>query len=323
MKFHLNFPINKIIPSIQIEDKILLLGSCFAENIGDKLLESKFRITANPHGIIYSPASIAKALKTYLNGTSYTEENLFYHNGLWQSWNHHSRFSKTNKDQCLKEINDQLTLAHQYIQTCDWLIITLGSSFVYKHIEKGYLVGNCHKVAANSFEKILLSSEESEKFLSDSINAIREVNPKLKIVLTVSPVRYIRDGVVENNRSKAQLIQAVHQIKEKLENVFYFPAYELVIDDLRDYRFYKDDLVHPTDQAVNYVWEKFSDACFSDATKEILEKIEKIIHARNHKPFNPESAEHLLFKKKIREEAERLQSKFPFIDLNSEIAFFS
>jgi hypothetical protein len=323
MRFHLNFAINKIVSSIQPEDKIMLMGSCFAENIGVKLQESKFNIATNPHGILYNPASIAKSLNQYLSGELYTEKHLFNHGGLWHSWEHHSRFSNPDKENCLKAINDQISFAHHYIHNCDWLIITLGSSFAYKHNEKDCIVGNCHKVAADSFEKILLTSEESEKILSDAFSAIRKVNPKLKIILTVSPVRYIRDGVVENNLSKALLIQAVHQLKNKMENIFYFPAYELVIDDLRDYRFYKDDLVHPTEQAVDYVWEKFSDACFSETTKDVLEKIKKIISAKKHKPFNAESAEHLHFKRKMREETEKLQKNFPFMDLNEEIAFFS
>lgn len=322
MDFHLELDIKKSTAQINYADRILLCGSCFTENIGSKLNYHKFKTLQNPNGILFNPVSIAKSLTSYIENKQYKEEELFYFNDIWQSWEHHSRFSSVNKEQSLLLINDSQKAAHQFLKEANWLMLTLGSAFVYE-LENKVVVANCHKVPTDKFNKRLLSVEEVLSVLDNLIHRLFLFNPKLKIIFTISPVRHLRDGFVENNRSKATLIQAVHQLTEKFEKLFYFPAYELVIDDLRDYRFYAEDMVHPNYAATNYVWDKFVNAMMDDETISLMEKVNEIQRARNHKPFNPASDQHKKFLQSYRQKTEQLQKQFPALDLREELHFFS
>lgn len=319
MNFHLNFQISSLPQKINYSNSFLFIGSCFAENIGDLMAQYKFNTQINPHGILYNPSSIAIALRRYMTIDFVTEDELFFANDCWNSWEHHSRFSNPDKQKCLLEINKNISDAHVSLKNAEWLFITFGSSFFYT--KSGKLVGNCHKQPQKEFSKQMLSASEIVEEYKSLIYELRKFNPKLKIVFTVSPVRYIRDGVVENNLSKARLIDAVHQLKN--ENVFYFPAYELIIDDLRDYRFYKEDLVHPNEQAIAYVFEKFSKASFDDKTIALFEKIKEIISAKDHKPFNFETESHKKFLNTYLERCKKTQSENPFLDLTEEVKYFS
>jgi hypothetical protein len=323
MDFHLSFPIKPFESKLNYKQKLLFVGSCFAENIGELMQQSKFDTVLNSHGIIYNPQSISIAIQRYISNELYTEGDLFYANECWNSWEHHSRFSHPNKETCLAELNTQLNTAHHQLKQADWLFITLGSSFIYKHIESNQLVGNCHKVPQQQFEKLFLNSLDVIAEYKILIEKLKDFNPKLKIVFTVSPVRYVRDGVVENNLSKAHLLATVHQLVNDYSNLYYFPAYELVIDDLRDYRFYKADMVHPNQQAIDYVFQKLKEALFDSETIDAFEKVNDILRASAHRPFNNDSEEFKKFKSTYLKRCKELQEKNPTIDLKKEEAYFS
>ncbi|MBA3899970.1 MAG: GSCFA domain-containing protein [Bacteroidetes bacterium] len=230
--------------------------------------------------------------------------------------------SDTEQEQCLRMINRSQRNAIARVKNLDWLIITTGSAFIYNLKETGTFVGNCHKAPNKIFDKKLLSVSQITDAFENVISKLLELTPNLKVLFTVSPVRYTRDGVVENNLSKAILLQATHQLVEQNKQASYFPAYELVIDDLRDYRFFKEDLVHPNQQAIEYVWGKFESACIDSDSLKILEQLKQIIKAKEHRPLHPESIEHQAFRKQNFEQARQLMEKYPYLDLKEEESFF-
>ncbi|MEI8060115.1 MAG: GSCFA domain-containing protein, partial [Ferruginibacter sp.] len=273
MNFHLEFFPKKLDTPIKHQHQLFLIGSCFTEQIGNKLKQFKFRVLDNPNGILFNPISISKSISSYIKNKQYIETDLFYQNESWNSWEHHSRFSHPEKEECLRIINTSQQLAHHFLKTTDWLLITLGSAFVYE-LENNKVVANCHKVPTDKFNKKILIVEEVVTALQNIISEVKMYNPFTKIIFTISPVRHLRDGFVENNRSKATLINAVHQILS--DEVLYFPAYELVVDDLRDYRFYAEDMVHPNYSATNYVWEKFITTCIDEPSQLLMKAINEI-----------------------------------------------
>ncbi len=322
MDFHLTFPILPFTQKINYTNKILLAGSCFAENIGETMHTHKFNVRTNPNGVLFNPASIAIALRRIIENKKMQENELFFANECWNSWEHHSRFSKPDKSNCLSEINKSISTTNEFIKKADWLFITFGSAFVYKHNSNGMLVGNCHKVPQKEFAKSLLTVSEIVADYNLLLQQLKAVNSKLKVVFTISPVRYIRDGVVKNNISKARLIEAVHELVNQHNNSFYFPAYELVIDDLRDYRFYKQDLVHPNEQAIQYVFEKLVNTTFDEDTKILFEKIKDIITAKQHLPFNADTEAYRKFQDTYLKRCEQIQKDHSFLDFDNELEFF-
>ena len=322
MNFHLIFPIVPFEQKINYSQKHLFLGSCFAENIGEIMQLYKFNVQINPHGVLYNPASIAVALRRYITKEAMQENELFFANECWNSWEHHSRFSNTDKQTCLTELNNSISVANDFIKKGDWLFITFGSAFVYKRNETNEIVGNCHKVPQKEFSKQLLSVNEIVAEYKILLQNFKLINRKLKIVFTISPVRYMRDGVIENNLSKARLIEAVHELVQQHDNSFYFPAYELVIDDLRDYRFFKCDLVHPNEQAITYVFEKLMNTTFDEETKLLFEKIKEIITAKQHQPFNANTENYRKFKTVYLERCKQLQKEYSFLNLQDEFKRF-
>jgi len=331
MQFQLPIQIKSPERQINYRDKILLTGSCFTEHIGNSLGELKFSVLQNPNGILFDPRSVCISLISYIENIKYNKEHLFLLNEVWNSWEHHSRFSNINADECLKGINESQQLAHNFLKDADWLIITLGSSFSYRltneatpgglQINDG--VANCHRAPSQWFTKHLLAIDEIISLLDSAYHRLKQFNPKLKIIFTISPVRHIRDGVIENNRSKARLIEAVHQMINKFPGLYYFPAYELVIDVLRDYRFYDIDMVHPNYPATEFVMEKFRENFIDEQSQQLMEEIKKIVIARKHKPFQPETNAHKTFLKTHLEKTKELRSKFPFLDLSEEIDYFT
>ncbi len=320
MDFRLEFSPKPFEVKINYQHNLLLIGSCFTEQIGTKLANCKFSVLDNPNGILFNPVSICKAIESYIDNRQYSNADLFYQNESWNSWQHHSRFSNPDKEKCLTVINESQTDAYEFLKNADWLLITLGSAFVYELDNK--VVANCHKVPTDKFEKRLLSNEEVIEGLQSTIEKAVAFNPGLNIIFTISPVRHLRDGFIENNRSKATLIHAVHQLVEKNSACFYFPAYELVIDDLRDYRFYAEDMVHPNYAATNYVWEKFITACIDEPSQQLMKEIAVIVAAKNHKPFNPTSEQHKKFLQTNMEKVNRLQKDFPYINFKGEADYF-
>ena len=323
MNFMLDVQINSPEQKINYTDPIMLVGSCFTEHIGNNLQELKFETLQNPNGILFDPYSVSSNIISYINNKQYKENDLFYLNELWQSWHHHSVFSNPDKEKCLQVINDSQTKAHQFLKKTKWLIITLGSSFSYRLKENNQPVANCHRAPAQWFNKYLMTIEEINSSLDNCIHQLFQFNRDLRICLTVSPVRHIRDGVIDNNRSKARLIETVHHLVNKFDSIYYFPAYELVIDVLRDYRFYDIDMVHPNYQATEFVLEKFVRNYVDEKSATVMEEIKQIIIARKHKAFHPSTDAHKQFLKNQFDKAVNLKKKYPFLDLDEEMAYFS
>lgn len=328
MDFHAEFFPRPFPAKINHRHKLMLVGSCFTEQIGNKLAQHKFNVIENPNGILFNPVSISNAVKSYVEKKLYHDEDLFYNNELWGSWQHHTRFSGIDKQVSLERINDSQRKAAAFIKEADWILLTLGSAFVYE--DRGVantgnyenVVANCHKVPTDKFNRRLLAAEEVKEVLLQMMQEVKKHNPGLNFIFTISPVRHLREGFIENNRSKATLIQAVHALTNDVD-VFYFPAYELVIDDLRDYRFYAEDMVHPNYAATNYVWEKFIAACIDEPSQQLMKEIAVVVAARNHKPFNPESIQHKIFLQTNIDRVNNLKSRFPYLDFTQELLHFT
>lgn len=321
MEFRLEFSPKPFDIKINHQQGLLLIGSCFTEKIGAKLRNNKFSVLENPNGILFNPVSIVNSLSSYIKNKQYTDADLFYENETWNSWQHHSRFSNPNKQACLDIINKSQTQAHEYLKKANWLLITLGSAFVYQ-INTNEVVANCHRVPTDKFVRKLLTITEVAAKLQTMIEDVLLFNPGIKIIFTISPVRHLRDGFVENNRSKAALIHAVHQVVESNKACYYFPAYELVIDDLRDYRFFAEDMVHPNYAATNYVWEKFITTCIDEPSQQLMKEIAVVVAAKNHKPFNPLSQQHKKFLQLNFEKVKKLQKQFPYLNFKEEENYF-
>ncbi|MBL4594556.1 MAG: GSCFA domain-containing protein [Flavobacteriales bacterium] len=313
MKFTTPTAIPKSDFTISHEQSILLIGSCFAQNIGEKLIDNKFNVNINPFGIIYNPISVINEINRIINNQLYTEKELIQFNEKWISFHHHGSFSSTNKVTCLEQINTSLNEAHDQLKQSKTVFITVGSAWVYEYPDVG-IVANCHKIPNKQFAKRLLSVKE----ILSAFDNVKESLKNINIVFTVSPVRHIKDGLHENNLSKSILHLAINNLVEQNDNYHYFPAYEIVIDELRDYRFYKDDLVHPTDLAINYIWNKFSECYFSSTTQQLNSEIKQLKAAINHRPFNFESEEHQQFISKQIEIMDQLSKQYSFLNFMQE-----
>mgnify|MGYP001555337518 FL=1 len=321
MEFHLELEPRPLPSRIAHDHRIFLAGSCFTEHISAGLASYKFEILENPNGILFNPFSIARSLISYIENRRYTPGDLFYHNELWSSWDHHSRFSGIEPESVLHQINASQDRAHTFLKEADWVMLTFGSAFVYQ-IGAGQVVANCHKMPPQTFSRRLAGVEEIVSALDNLIHRLFLFNPKIRIIFTISPVRHLRDGFIENNRSKAVLITAVHQLIDKFEKLFYFPAYELLIDDLRDYRFYAEDMVHPNYLATDYVWKKFAAACLEPSLIPFMKEMDIINRAMNHRAFNPDSNAHQKFLLQQIEKLNVLQSQYPWLDFANELKFF-
>jgi hypothetical protein len=322
MEFQLPITFAPLPQPIRYGEKILLTGSCFTEHIGDALSDWKFPTLLNPNGILFDAASVASSLISYISPKRYVAEDLVFFDELWQSWQHHSHFSGTDRAAVLDGINASQERAHAFLREADWLMITLGSAFSYRLADSGMAVANCHRAPGKHFVKHLLTIEEIVTALDSCLHQLFYFNPGLKVIFTVSPVRHIRDGVVENNRSKASLIESVHHLVNKFDRLFYFPAYELVIDVLRDYRFYDIDMVHPNYAATQFVLEKFVEYGIESGSRQVLEEVKKLVVARRHRPLHPETEAHARFMREQGEKAAGLAAKYPFLDLSEEIRHF-
>lgn len=322
MKMFLDISIPEPEQKIGYTDKMLLTGSCFTEHIGNHFEELHFDTLQNPNGIIFDPSTVASSLISYIDGRQYGEDDLFYLNELWHSWQHHTRFSGVDREAVLQNINASQARAHAFLKTTRWLVITLGTSYSYRLTDNGQPVANCHRAPAARFQKKLMTIDETVTAMDTCLYRLFHFNAGLNIIFTVSPVRHIRDGVVENNRSKARLLEAVHHLVDKFPRLYYFPSYELVIDVLRDYRFYDIDLVHPNYAATGFVIEKFMEHFVERDSAALSREVEKIVTARRHKPFQPTTEAHRKFMQLYADRSRALMAAHPFLDLNEELAFF-
>lgn len=326
MLFQLSYTVPRAPVSIQHRDKVLLSGSCFTEHIGNRMQETKMQVLNNSNGILFNPMSIAAGLIAAINGKVYTPADLFYANETWNSWDFHSRFSHTDPGEALMTMNTAMADTTAFLKQAQWLIITFGSAYQYfttgsAGIEN-YGVANCHKAPANWFEKRLLTVTEMQAKWSQLIGLLQQYNPSLRLIFTVSPVRHTRDGLAENNRSKARLLELAHSLTEDHEQCRYFPAYELVVDVLRDYRFFEQDMVHPNSLATQYVWEQFVDAYMHVEDKQLMQKIKEITTAVQHRPRFPQTEAAALFRQNMLHKTKNLQEQYPYLDLGPELQFF-
>ena len=322
MNFRTELTINQSDFLINHDQKIVSFGSCFAEEMATHLLDLKFNVLANPFGILFHPLAIENALQRIQAKTLYVEEEISNLDELFFSWDHHSSFNSISAEKTVQNVNNALIKAHDFLTNADVIFITLGTSWVYKIKELNLVVANCHKVPAKHFDKVLLTEQQIKTSLHNSLDMITEMAPNATIIVTVSPVRHLKDGMIENNVSKAKLLSALYEVTMNFDQVNYFPSYELMMDDLRDYRFYADDLLHPNKQAVNYIWEKFASAYFTPETQRINKQIEKITTAINHRPFNEESISHQKFISNCIKQMQDLTDTNPNLDYQKEIEHF-
>ncbi|MDR0427825.1 MAG: GSCFA domain-containing protein [Dysgonamonadaceae bacterium] len=301
----MQFRTEVVIPSsdfkLSHQNKIMMIGSCFVENISAKLQNAGFDININPFGIMYNPISVLITLNELLNKKRYFSKDLFLHQGLYHSFSHHSRFSGSNPEAVIENINNQIDQSSRFLFHADYLFITWGTANVYFRLSDKNPVANCHKLPAKEFIHKRLTSTEITTPWQIFLNQLKEINPKLKIIFTISPIRHWKDGATENQISKSVLFVALDTLIQANEDVYYFPSYEIIMDDLRDYRFYAEDMLHPNYQAIDYIWEKFGNTYFNDETKEIIAEWTSIQQALQHKPFNPLSDEYNNFLKKAKE----------------------
>lgn len=298
---------------IQHQTPVYFAGSCFSDHIANKLNYYGFRVKANSHGILYNPISLGKALSETITTKKYTSSDLLAFNGKWMSLSHHGMFDRTTENDTVIGINEHITEHHQFLKSSGVIFITLGTSWVYEFIDIGEIVANCHKIAGNRFNKRILSSTEIHQALMKMIDELHQFSPSIQIVFTLSPVKHLKDGFVENTFSKSLLHAAIQQVIKP--HVHYFPAYEIMMDDLRDYRFWDADMVHPNEFAIDYIFEKFSSALFSGPTQEIMKEIKSYRQFNEHRALsnNPTEVEKLENEKLNRKKL--LLEKYPFIHL--------
>ena len=309
MNFTTKIPIEKSSNPINYSSQILSLGSCFAENMGEKFSYFKFQNTVNPFGIIFNPVSIENLVSRVVNNQKFTEEDIFFHNDLWHCFEVHSVLSNPNKEVFLNHLNQLLETTNNQITKSTHIIITYGTSWVYRNKASKKIVANCHKVSQSQFDKEILSVITIEKSIQNTIDLIRKVNPNCNFIFTVSPVRHTKDGFVENQRSKAHLISAIHNLPFTIHN--YFPSYEIMMDELRDYRFYAEDMLHPSQVAIDYIWTRFFENYVLEREVPIMQQVCDIQKAMAHRPFNLNSVGHQKFLRNFNDKIIKLQEKFP------------
>lgn len=296
---------------IDYNSKVLLFGSCFSQNIGDKFEYFKFQSTVNPLGILFHPLTIENLITRAINKDYYSEEDLYYLNEQWCCLDAHSRLNNTSKEALLTNLNEALDITNQQIKESTHVIITLGTSWVYRYIASDKIVANCHKLPQKQFLKELLSVDQITESLEAIISLVRSINPKANFIFTVSPVRHTKDGFVENTQSKSHLITAIHNVVEPRKQQYYFPSYEIMMDELRDYRFYNEDMLHPNNVAINYIWEKFKHVWISENAEQTMQDVDTIQKGLKHKPFNIKSEAHQLFVTKLQSRIKDLCEKYP------------
>ena len=317
MQFRTKIPILQTDFKIDYNAKIVSLGSCFAVNMAEKFDYFKFENSCNPFGILFHPLAIEKLIDFAVSGKQFTEKDVFFHNERWHCFDAHSDLSNSSKDELIANLNAITTSLKLQLQAASHIIITYGTSWVYRNIATNEIVANCHKVPQKEFSKEILSVETIKESMQNTLDLIQKINPNVNFIFTVSPVRHLKDGFVENQLSKAHLITAIHQILKSeicnLKSAIYFPSYEIMMDELRDYRFYAEDMIHPNSVAIDYIWQRFSETSISEESHSIMKEVETIQKGLAHRPFNPNSASHQQFLSKLNDKMVKLQKQFPQI----------
>ena len=314
MNFTTKIPITQNANPIDYNSKIVSFGSCFAENMGDKLLYYKFQTQVNPFGIIFNPFSIEKLIERVVLQRYFTKDDIFFFNERWHCYEVHSELSDADSEVFLSKLNQILSDTQKQLQQATHIIITYGTSWVYRHIETNAIVANCHKVPQKQFSKELLSIDSIQKSIQNTVSLIATLNPKCNFIFTVSPVRHLKDGFVENQVSKAHLIAAIYATTNtKQQTLNYFPSYEIMMDELRDYRFYADDMMHPSPMAIDYIWERFAATQIDASAITTMELVQTIQKGLAHRPFNPNSKSHQKFEANLKEKIATLEAQYSFM----------
>ena len=301
--------------------RVMLMGSCFSEYMGNHLSEARFKTDNNPFGTVYNPLSVKRGLKRLLNPVEYAPENLFLYESVWYSFDHHSRFSDMNREVCLSRINERLNLSAANLKDADFIFITFGTSYVYQLKSSGEVVSNCHKLPGSKFHRRRITIDEIVSEYNSLLQELWVINPNLQVVFTVSPIRHWKDGPHDNQLSKAILLLAIDEICKAHKQTFYFPSYELMMDDLRDYRFYDEDMLHPNKTGTHYIWQRFKECFMGSDTIMLMKEVEKVVQARSHKPFNPGSEAFQAFVRQFYDKIQYLKEQYK-IDLSEEENYF-
>jgi len=311
MKFHLNYTPQKFEFNLSHTDKLFFIGSCFAETISKKLSEHLFQVHSNPNGILFNPQSILQSLSAIIEESAFEESAIIERDEFWYSFLHHSSVHDSGKKALLEKMQKIQHEAHNFLKTANCLFITFGTAFVYEHKTLKRVVSNCHKQPGSVFEKKFLEPETIVKLFQNLIHQLKAFNPDLKIIFTVSPVKYLKDGIENNSLSKASLLLAVNRLIKTNSNCMYFPAFELQNDDLRDYRFYKEDMAHPSVQAIDYIWQKFSETAFSEKTLKLNLDISKLNAALHHRKLNASEEGDKKLQTYIEQQREKIKASAP------------
>jgi hypothetical protein len=317
MQFRTQIPLSKSNNPIDYNSKVLSFGSCFAENMAEKFDYFKFQNETNPFGIIFNPVSIEKVIEKTVYEKGFTEKDVFFHNERWHSFEVHSDISNSDRQELLETLNKAISETNKQLKEATHIIITYGTSWIYKNLESDEIVANCHKVPQKQFSKELLSVDTIQKSIQNTIDLIESINPNVNFIFTVSPVRHIKDGFVENQLSKSHLLAALHQVL-KIHNLQftihnYFPSYEIMMDELRDYRFYAEDMLHPNQVAIDFIWHKFSENYMAEESIALMQEISEIQKSLRHRSFNPESEQHKKFLAKLQQKIKALGERWPSI----------
>ncbi|MDR1714527.1 MAG: GSCFA domain-containing protein [Prevotella sp.] len=318
MEFRTKIEIPKSGLAISHKSSMLMFGSCFIENIGKLLIDNKFNVNLNPFGVLYNPRSISQALRLLIEKKKFTVNDVFEYKGLYHSFYHHSVFSNIDIDKCIGEINTKIEKSSADLRQTDILFITFGTAYVFRSKKCNMVVGNCHKLSASDFDRYRLSVDDIAGDWESLIGELKQINPALQIIFTVSPIRHMKDGAHENQLSKSVLLLAIDKLREKTDGLHYFPSYEIVLDELRDYRFYNDDMTHPNTMAIKYIWERFSDTYFSAEAHSVIDEWSKIYLALNHRPFNAETDEYKHFLRQTLLKIKAFNEKYPYICCSAE-----
>ena len=300
--------------SVDYHSRWMLIGSCFAENMGMKLMENRFAVDCNPCGIVYNPESVAQVLERLMDERVVTPDELIWHEGKWMSWGHHGRFSASEREVCLEKMNARIYRGAEQLRRADVLLITFGTSWVYRHLQSGCVVANCHRFPERDFERFRLSVPEIVGLYERLLGQLERINPGVRVLFTVSPIRHWKDGAHGNQLSKSVLLLAIDELVKRRKRVYYFPSYEIVLDELRDYRFYAEDMLHVSGQAVDYIWSRFRDTFLSADALQVMRQVEKINKGLNHRPSDPESETYIAFRRKLEGELEQLGNKYPLLN---------
>lgn len=323
-KMNLSTPvnINKSEIEIQPHSTILTIGSCFSEHMGDKLLDHRFNCTSNPFSTVFNPLSIGSLLTKCIQNKQVNINEIEEHAGRFFHYDFHTSYDATDRESVLININKTIAEIHKRLESIDLVIVTFGTSIAYRHIEQDRLVANCHKVPNHQFRRQFINDDLMYQSIYSAVELLKSIRPSLHIIFTVSPVRHTKEGLVDNNRSKSKLIGLSHKLVDNIDHSSYFPSYEVMMDELRDYRFYKEDMIHPSSQAVDIIWNRFIETYFSEAAVEKVKDFSKLNQAMNHRPFDSDSEAHKKFIENQMMAISSLKAKYSEVNFSDYVAFF-